>query len=103
MGPLTVSIGSLGKIIVPSGTDQISQVNLNSPRYFKKLSVNIFFSLKNSISSSSKLRFSIYLITASSPQAIANPPLSGIFLKNISKYTMVSSSPWCKYPLLIVS
>ena len=70
-GPLTVRIGSPGKIGVPSGIAHTSHVNLNSERYFKKSSLNIFCFLRYSISSSVNSRFSRYSITCSRPAMIA--------------------------------
>ena len=92
-GPLTMMMGSCGNTGVPSSTAHTSEVNLKFLKKSKNSSENIFLLLKYSISSSVNLRFSIYSMTCSSPAAMAKPPLSGTFLKNISKTASVFSTP----------
>lgn len=82
---LTVISGSPGNTTDPSGTAHISASSLKFLIKSMNLSEKIFFDLKYFTSSSVNERFFKYDIQDSRPQQIANPPLSGIFLKNRSK------------------
>ena len=92
-GALTVTIGSPGKIGVPSGTAYTSPVNLKSLRYRRKPSPKTPFERKYSMSPSSKRMCSMFSIICSTPAMMANPPPSGTERKNMSKTASLPSMP----------
>ena len=90
----TTSFGNTG---VPSGIAYISPVNFKFLKYSKNSKLNLFKLFKYSISSSVILKFLIYSIILSKPELIKYPPSNGFFLKNTSKYPILSLSPILKY------